>query len=443
MGDLSLVLGLHVRRLVLVVNVLLDELLAVLVRSSDGRVSVQQINLLETETLALGNEEVGEYEAEAASTTPDEEDGTSETSVSGSRVDEVRGRVSNGKVDEPVRGGRHGHGLSSNRKGVDLGRDDPCEASPGRGEEGDEEAHEGDEDPLACKVGGCNRDSDGSYDKLRDGHSGGSDEEERSSSVLVDGPDSGNGHDDIDDVGDDGNSESLSDSGVEEVLSTVIEDKVDTSELLESLNSDSGPHPHSILSGSVAEAVGVGDGSDRSLSVQVGSNVGKLSVNLCAVDRGTQDSRESLHGLLVASLHDQPPRRLWQEGESSGKDGGPDDLKSDGDSVAVGAVDELSSVDDDSGNEKSPGDSPLVTSDNGSSNVLGSALGLVHGNKARSSSDTKTSKDTSNNEGSKCCSTGLESDSNAEDYEVSNDSVSTSKRVSDGVGQKGTNKGSG
>jgi hypothetical protein len=103
--------------------------------------------------------------------------------------------------------------------------------------------------------------------------------------------------------------------------------------------------------------------------VQVGCDIGKLSIDLIpilvsgvtarqerrthlsTVDGSTEDTRERLHGLLVASLHDQPTRTLGQDSESGGEDGSPNDLESDGDTVAVGVVDELGSVDDNSSDE--------------------------------------------------------------------------------------------
>ena len=46
-----------------VVNVLVEDLLSVSVRSEDGRVSVKNVDLLQRQSLGFGNEEVGEEEA--------------------------------------------------------------------------------------------------------------------------------------------------------------------------------------------------------------------------------------------------------------------------------------------------------------------------------------------------------------------------------------------
>lgn len=56
----------------------------------NARVSVENVHLLERESLGLGDEEVREEEAQHAASTPDEEDVRLESRVSRSRVDKVR-----------------------------------------------------------------------------------------------------------------------------------------------------------------------------------------------------------------------------------------------------------------------------------------------------------------------------------------------------------------
>ena len=147
-----------------------EHLLPVLVGSDDGGLSVEEIDLLEGETLGLGDEEVGEDDAEEAGGSPEEEDLDSEvgslrggekkeggrsaselgslfvkrkthlSSVDSSRggVDEVRGSVTDSEVPEPVAGREEGERTSSatrqttrkNRK-----HEDSNDASKRRGEE--------------------------------------------------------------------------------------------------------------------------------------------------------------------------------------------------------------------------------------------------------------------------------------------------------------------
>lgn len=235
------------------------------------------------------------------------------------------------KVEEPVGGGGHGHGLGANGERVDLTSDDPCERSPGGGEVGDEDADEGDENALTSEVLSCDAQSDSSDDDLRDGHSGGTLEEEEATSEAVDGPDTGESHNDVDDVGDDGDDEGVPDAAVPEERGTVVEDEVDTNEgesvrgrregrakakrdspgeLLERLDSHAGQGAEAVATGATAEAVQVARSSDGALVVKVGGDLSELLVDLSGVDGSAEDARERLHGVLVARLHDQPARGL-------------------------------------------------------------------------------------------------------------------------------------
>ena len=218
----------------------LEHLLSVLVGSDDGRLSVEEVDLLERETLGLGDEEVGEDDASGAGGSPEEEDLDSEVGRLGSvdsgggRVDEVRGGVSDTEVPEPVGRGRHGHGLGSDGEGEDLSGDDPGDWSPGGGESGDVDADEGDEHSLGGQVdgssllGGSDGDSDDGDEELAGAHDDGSPDEELPSAGSVDEEDTGDGHDDVDDVGDDGDDERVRDTGSLEEGGSVVEDEVDT-----------------------------------------------------------------------------------------------------------------------------------------------------------------------------------------------------------------------
>lgn len=89
-----------------------------------GRLAVQQVDLLEGQTLGLGDEEVGEDEAADAGTAPDEEDfdaqvGCFDTIGAGcGGVDEVGGGVADTEVPEPVRGDGERHTLGADTEGL-------------------------------------------------------------------------------------------------------------------------------------------------------------------------------------------------------------------------------------------------------------------------------------------------------------------------------------
>ena len=85
------------------VDILSEQLLTVLGRTDDGGVEVQEVDLLERETLGLGNAEVREHEAARAGGAPDEEHLDLEARVSGAGIDEVGRGVRNSPVPEPAR----------------------------------------------------------------------------------------------------------------------------------------------------------------------------------------------------------------------------------------------------------------------------------------------------------------------------------------------------
>lgn len=205
-----------------------DELISVRDRLDGSGVLVEDIDLLEGETLGLGDAEVGEDETADASRTPDEEHFWTEVSVFG--VNDIRGSIADTKVPEPVGGGGKRHGLGTNGEREDFRGDDPGDGTPGGGEEGDVDADESDEDLLAGLVADGNRDTDDGNEVLADQHAGRSDEEEATATDVVDGPERGDGHTYVDNVGGDSDQEWVSDARVLEEGRSVVEDEVDTGE---------------------------------------------------------------------------------------------------------------------------------------------------------------------------------------------------------------------
>ena len=254
-------------------DIVRDELIPVGNRLNRSGVLVEDINLLKRETLGLGHAEVGEDEAAQAGRSPDEEHFGAKVAIL--RIDDVRGGVAvrrvsdtsvngrvqnhvpNTKVPEPVRGGREGHGLGTDSERVDLAGDDPSNGTPGRCEEGDVDADEGDKALLARLVLHGDGDTDDGDEVLADEHTNGTNQEETTATDMVNSPERGNGHAYVDNGGGDRDREGVGNTGLFEESRTVVEDEVDTGELLPSLQEDTSEGTKEDLVGAVLEAVDV------------------------------------------------------------------------------------------------------------------------------------------------------------------------------------------
>ena len=98
----------------------------------------------------------------------------------------------------------------------------------------------------------------------------------------------------------------------------------------------------------------------------------------------------------------------------------------------------LGRVVDDGCEEETDGDRPLVSGHDGTTDPLGRALGLVHGDEGGYATDTGTGKDTADNEGGEVGSTRLESDTEGENQAGEDDAKATTKNIGHGSTEKGT-----
>ncbi len=143
---------------------------------------IQLIDLLKGKALRLINHKVDEGNTQKAAGEPDEEDLGLEIGITRAPVDEIGCGVGDRPVQEPVGGGGHGERLGSDFQRKDLAGYDPGDRTPGRGEEEDVDADEGDGCLLSTEVlgedgpvwvlarGGGAQDGD---EKLADGHTDG------------------------------------------------------------------------------------------------------------------------------------------------------------------------------------------------------------------------------------------------------------------------------
>lgn len=179
------------------------------------------VNLLERQTLGLGNQEVGEEDARSARSTPDEEDLRLEIAILG--IDHVGSDEADDKVPQPVRCCRERDALGADGQREDLADDNPCGRTPGRGKEEDVDAREDDEARgrrLATLVDGAN---DGD-DELADEHTDSTVDEEHTAAELLDGPEGEGCRANVDGSRDHGDGESVVKPNSLEEGGAVVED---------------------------------------------------------------------------------------------------------------------------------------------------------------------------------------------------------------------------
>lgn len=157
------------------------------------------VDLLESEALGLGYEEVRVDERASAETTPDEEDGRPEVALVW--ADHVRGDDGDDGVPQPVGGGGQSDTTGTDRKGEDFSDKDPSTWSPGGSKEEDEDGDEcdlsvdcGDVDcdgltgSVGCELVETNGDTDDGDEELADEHAESTKDQERTTTEPLDGP---------------------------------------------------------------------------------------------------------------------------------------------------------------------------------------------------------------------------------------------------------------
>lgn len=284
-----------------------------------------------------------------------------ETSGAGGNVDEIGSGVANGEVPEPVGCNGKGHGLGTDVEREDLTNNDPGDGAPGGGEGSNVDAHECDERLLAGGVVNGDGDADDCDEVLANTHNDGTPDEERATTKSLDTPHTGESHEDVYDVGSDGSEEGVGDTRVGEECSTVVEDEVDTSELLPCLDEDTGEGTESDLIVAGPEAIEVRRLAVTLLLLEVGTNVLQLEFNLGVVGSKRGETAQGLDSVSIAALLNQETRRLRKPDHADGEDECPYELDTSGDTPRRVIVTVLGSIVDDRGKQKTNGNGPLVT----------------------------------------------------------------------------------
>lgn len=362
-------------------------------RSTGSGLLHHLVDLLERQTLGLGDEEVGVDESASAETSPDEEDGGLQVALVG--TDHVGGDDGDDGVPQPVGSSGQSNTTRSDRQREDLTNDNPGTRTPGGGEEEDEDGDEGDLSidsgdvvgNVLGSVGGIgvglvetNGDTNDGDEELADEHTKSTEDEDGTATESLDSPERQRSGADVDQGEDEGDQEGVADGtgGLEEG-SRVVEDEVDTSPLLHHLHRGTEDGSSQVrLAGPerTLEAVGPraepgGGGDQGTLVLLVGDNLSKLVLDVVGVLRLASDTGQGVDGLLDLALLDEVTGRVGEEHQTTTEDQSPGELNGNGDTVGAGVVVVLGAVDNARGEQDTDGNAELVTSNESTTNLAG------------------------------------------------------------------------
>jgi hypothetical protein len=273
---------------------------------------------------------------------------------------------------------------------------------------------------------------------LADSHTNSTEKEKVAAAPLLDEIKTREGGGNVNTGSDHSDDERVVDSGILEERRSVVEDEVDTSELLKGLKSATS---EKALSQVTAEAVEVGGLAKRQLVLVVGSDLSQLLNESGVLNIKAAKSGKRLSSLLGAALLDEPARSLRKPDATDEENDGPGELNSDGDTVRAGIIPILGGVVDDSSKQETDGNSELVTADNGTTNPLGGSLGLIEGDGGTDHTDAVASEETSSNEHGDSGSNGLEDNTYTEDDVADNETQAATKEIGGRRGSKSTEEG--
>ena len=106
---------------------------------------------------------------------------------------------------------------------------------------------------------------------------------------------------------------------------------------------------------------------------------------------------------------------LGKEDHANSKNCSPDKLDRNGNPIRGMIRSVLGSVVENTREEETDGDGPLVETDDGTTDPLGRALGLIHRNQSGDQTHADTSEDTADDEERNGCCRSLESNTDGED----------------------------
>lgn len=171
--------------------------------------------------------------------------------------------------------------------------------------------------------------------ELRHGHADGSQEQDWASSPLVNSVKTGNSRTNIDTAGNQTDNKLILEARVLEELRAVVEDKVDASQLLESLEQASG---EKTLSKATLETLDITGASNAHFVFMVSPDLGNFFKQSGIISRETSKFGQTPDGSFVVVCLNEITGCFGKDKHADHKDNGPCELDRDGDAVGAGII---------------------------------------------------------------------------------------------------------
>lgn len=356
-----------------------------------------------------------------------------------------RGDLNDHVVDDPVAGRGDGATLLTVLQAQDLGRVDPDDGL----ETGREQPHVDKEDGDGTDPGRLARTAldlpdEPGFGGETTGHERDADKEESTTADRVDeeprderGQEEPSEQDSGDETG-----AVVAKTGTQEQGARVVDDTVDTTELLHDLNTTGDEESLSVLEVVVLEQSLPGSRTDSLLELDGDHDVLVLLSNGDVVDVTTHETGDGSQGFLLFPMSGEPSRRF---GNDEGQESDGDDestLKGDGDSPSLGTADIGKPESDPVGEEDSKVQAGELGGEESTSSGRGCGFGQDDGAGRVDETHPETRDDTTGDHGSRTRDSGLDTSSGEHQHGTDGDTLASSETLSDDGSGDGTDAAS-
>lgn len=220
-------------------------------------------------------------------------------------------------------------------------------------------------------------------------HDGATEQQIGSSTDSVEQQNTGERHDDVDSGQDDGEDVRVVDTGVSSEDRTVVEEEVDTRDLLADLDEDT---DHGSVENHVlhTETLEVGSIATLVILFLSESDVLHFDRDGLIIDGQVSHSCQVVFRLLPSVFASEEPRRFGAQGESDQEQSGPNKLDTDGESPGPVSATLRCAVGHAVDQEDTEGDTKLERSSDQTSHGRRCGLSLENRNETRGATDTET-----------------------------------------------------